>query len=355
VPPFVIFALPRSRTAWLSQFLAYGDWCCGHEEARHARTVDDLKSWLALPNCGTVETSASPWWRTLRRLRPDANVVVVRRPVAEVVDSLSRLGLTFDRHSMTKGLERYAAKLAQISARWHGVLTVDYADLAGEAACKATFEKCLPYPHDAGWWARLSATNVQRSMPHLIRYTSAFKPQMDRLSSVLRHQEIAALRLRPPRLSNGVTLQVEPFETFLRDAAPLIADHLVAVGEPPVNMGLKNIPLMQTLSDLGNMQVVTARSNGRVFGYLMTIISPSLESRSAQIGVQTTFYASPDMPGVGMKLQRFSVQKLREEGRVDEIVFRAGVRGSGPEISPIYRRLGAVHDGELYRLNLRTM
>ncbi len=28
--PFVVFGLPRSRTAWLSRFLTYGDWVCGH-------------------------------------------------------------------------------------------------------------------------------------------------------------------------------------------------------------------------------------------------------------------------------------------------------------------------------------
>jgi hypothetical protein len=31
--PYLIFALPRSRTAWLAHFLTYRDWTCLHEHA----------------------------------------------------------------------------------------------------------------------------------------------------------------------------------------------------------------------------------------------------------------------------------------------------------------------------------
>jgi len=354
LPPFVVFSLPRSRTAWLSKFLTYGDWYCGHEEGRHARTIEDISSWLSLQNTGTVETAASPWWRTLRRLKPETNVVVIRRPVEQVLDSLTRLGIAFDRAAMAKGLEHHDAKLRQIAARWPGALSLTYADLEQEDACKAVFEKCLPYPHDNAWWEYVSAVNIQCSMPHLIRYAGAFRQQMDHLGSILRHQTLSEIVFKRPISNDGVTLQIEPFADFLRDSLPLIGDHLVAVGEPPENVWSKNIPLMQTVSDMGNMQIVTAKSNGRVFGYLMTIISPSFERVGIQTAVQTTFYASPDMPGLGMKMQRYSLERFREEGRIDDVLFRAGVRGSGPNIASVYKRLGAVPYGDLYHLSLRN-
>jgi hypothetical protein len=52
-----------------------------------------------------------------------------------------------------------------------------------------------------------------------------------------------------------------------------------------------------------------------------------------------------------MKLQRASLAALRERG-VDEVVMRAGHRGSGPRLGTIYRRLGAEEFGNLYRLEL---
>ncbi len=92
---FVIFALPRSRTAWLSRFLSYGEWFCGHEELRHVRSLDDVRAWFSQGQIGTAETAGAPWWRLLERFAPYSPVVIVRRPVDEVVDSLARIpGLT---------------------------------------------------------------------------------------------------------------------------------------------------------------------------------------------------------------------------------------------------------------------
>ena len=70
-PPFVVYALPRSRTFWLSRFLCYAEWNCGHDEIRHARSLDDVRAWFSQSYTGTVETAAAPWWRLIQRLRPD--------------------------------------------------------------------------------------------------------------------------------------------------------------------------------------------------------------------------------------------------------------------------------------------
>ena len=58
MPPFVVFALPRSRSAWLARFLTWGDWMCGHDELRHCRSLDDVRAWLAMPCAAWV---AAPW------------------------------------------------------------------------------------------------------------------------------------------------------------------------------------------------------------------------------------------------------------------------------------------------------
>jgi hypothetical protein len=206
---FVIFALPRSRTAWLSRFLSYGDWNCGHDELRHARSLEDVKAWLSMPNTGTAETLASPWWRTLRKLRPDAKVVIVRRPIGEVVDSLSRVaGISVNKAALASGLTKFDAKLTQIAARWPGALEVSFASLDEAATCKAIFEHCLPYPFDLRWWENIAPINIQCSVPHLIRYIDAFRPQIEKLAKVAKFDAIAdmmaARKLVEPI---GVTLQ----------------------------------------------------------------------------------------------------------------------------------------------------
>lgn len=349
--PFVAFALPRSRTAWLSRFLSYGEWTCGHEEVRHIRSLEDIHSWLSQPNSGTIETAAAGFWRLLPKLAPDARILVIRRPVKEVIESLLAIpGIAFDRPSLTKGMIALDRKLDQIEARLP-CLSVNYADLANEAACASIFEYCLPYSHDHDHWARFAPANLQMDMRAAVKYVNAFRPQMQKLSAVAKHKMLTDLAVKQPVLADGITIQSESFDTWLRDAKSLFNEHLIEVGEAPGDWQKKNIPLMRVLDENGMMQVTTARSNGRMFGYLMTLISPSLTSENVISATNTTFYASKDAPGLGLKLQRAALRSLKERG-VDEVFWEAGKRGSGPKLGSLYKRLGAVDHGHTYRLDL---
>ena len=79
--PFIVYALPRSRTKWLSRFLTYGGWTCWHDVAVGMRSMADVDRFFARPNTGTAETGAAPGWMLLAQRFPDMRVVVVRRPV----------------------------------------------------------------------------------------------------------------------------------------------------------------------------------------------------------------------------------------------------------------------------------
>ncbi|MBP2290718.1 GNAT family N-acetyltransferase [Azospirillum rugosum] len=350
-PPFVIFGLPRSRTAWLSRFLTYGDWVCGHEELRHARSLDDVRSWLAQPCTGTAETAAAPWWRLARHLRPDLRVVVVRRDPMASADSLMRLGLFPDRPAVERLMHRLDRKLEQISRRVPDALSVRFEDLEREDACAAVFEHCLPYRHDPEWWGAWAPVNVQCDMRAIVRYCHAHAPQLDKLTAIAKHQTLALMARDEPGDLDGVTIQAEPFDVWLRDAERLFNDHLVAVGEAPGDWQRKNIPLLRALDDLGAMQIMTARCNGRMFGYLMSVISPSLESPDVLSAQHATFYADPAFRGLGIRLQRAALEALRQRG-VGEVFARAGVRGDGPRMAPLYHRLGGEDFGQLFRINL---
>lgn len=352
MPPFVVLSLPRSRSAWLSRFLTYGDWMCGHEELRHMRTLEDVKLWFDQPNIGSAETAGAPWWRLLAKFAPDVRIVIVRRPVEDVFDSLMRLPNTsFDPAVLMPLLHRLNCKLDQIAARMPNVLQVAFDALADETTCARVFEHCLPYPHDPAHWATLADQNIQMNMPAAMRYMHAYAPAIDRMAKMAKQKILADMAARPPVDPSGITFQTEPFDQWLRDAKPLIENHLVLVNEPPDNWKGKNLGLMQDLYDIGAMQIMTARCNGKMFGYLMTLLSPSLVSDKLKSATNTTFYASPDVPGLGMKLQRAALKALRERG-VDEVFFEAGKRGSGPRISMLYERLGAQEHGTAYRLQL---
>lgn len=350
--PFIVYGLPRSRTYWLSRFLTYGDWTCGHEETRHFRTIEDIKSWAAQPCIGTAETGAAPWWRLADSMFPDMPVVVVRRPVDQVLASLANSGLSFDRPAMARNLSALDRKLDQIKRRVPNAISVQFSDLANEATCAKIFEHCLPYKHDPAWWSLLSPMNLQINLPALLRYYAAYRPQINKISSMAKQRIISGMSRRT-RDIDGITIQEEPFGTFYRDGKAQFAEHLVQVGEAPEAMEQKNIPLMRTLENIGCLQVMTARCNGRMFGYLMAVISPSLESPDTTSAVHTIFFASKEFPGLGMKLQKASIAALREKG-VNEVFLRAGTRGSGPKMGSLYKRLGAEDHGQFFVLKLEA-
>ena len=117
-----------------------------------------------------------------------------------------------------------------------------------------------------------------------------------------RHAMLADLARRDAVSLEGLTIQRESFESWYRDGRHLFAEHSTAVGEPPFSFETKNIPLFQALEGLGSLEILTGRSNGKMFGYLATVYGPSLEGQNMRTATQTAFYASPDMLGLGLKL-----------------------------------------------------
>lgn len=319
------------------------------------RAVADVRAWLSQDGSGTVETGAAPWWRLLPRYRPDARVVVVRRPVAEVVESLMRIDFygptPFERATLSERMTRLDAKLDQIERRIPGALSVSFAGLANEENCARVFEYCLPYSHDPAHWQALMGVNVQCSMPGMVRYARAHAVHLDAFASQATQAVLSGFASQERRPLVGVEVTQEPLEALIRDGGAIFAEHSLAVGERADSFRDKNIPLMREVEAAGLLMVTTARSNGRIFGYLMTVLSPSFESKTRMSGIHTLFFASPSFPGLGMRLQRTAAAALRRIG-VDDVVGRAGVRGDGDRSDALYRRMGAVEDGRLFRLQL---
>jgi len=346
---FLILGLPRSRTFWLSRFLSYGTHHCGHEEIRHLRGMADVESWFAQDDTGSAETAGAPWWRLIPA---DVRVAVIRRPPSDVIDSLMRIdGVTYDRAVLERSIGRLDAKLDQIEARRPGVLSVSFDSLDYEAVCARVFEHCLPYRHDPGWWRALASVNLQVPMVALQRHMRAHWPQLEKMASTAKQVSLRQLMARSRVEMEGVTFQQERFDPWFRDAQSLFQEHMVATGQAPGDQHKKNLTLLRLLDRHEALQITTARCNGRMLGYLMAVVGPSLDAQGVIAAENLPFFVSQDAPGIGMKLQRASVEALRDRG-VGEVLMRAGVRGSGPRLGAMYRRMGAEDMGRLYKLPL---
>lgn len=346
--PFIILALPRSRTYWISRFLSYRTAHCGHDELLHCRSLDDVKAWFTQPDIGTVETIAALFWRLLPS---DAKVVTVRRPVEDVLDSVMRILPGEDMAAMDKLLRAADRKLDQIEARILGVMRVEFADLTHESGCARLFEHCLPYSHDPTWWYSWDAQRISGNLPAQVRYCRAYMPQLQKLARAAKQATLAQMHRRARPSWDGFVFQEEPFEQWLADAQHLFRQHLAQTDQDADGYHLKNIPLGRQLDAGGMVQVTTARSNGRMFGYLVSLISPSPDRRDILMAQNLLPYASPDCPGLGRRLQRKAIDLLREKG-VSQVIARTGTRGDGPRLGSMYERLGFVPEGQLYRLEL---
>lgn len=307
--------------------------------------MDDVRAWFSQGAVGTVETAAAPFWRLLPS---GVRTVVVRRPVADVVASMARLG--FAEAPSLALMRRLDQKLDQIERRVPDVMSVQFADLESEEGCSRVFEHCLPYQHDHGWWQTMAPLNLQINMVHLLRYFQAYRAPLEKLARIAKHRAIAGMARRVVA-TDGMTIQQEPFDVWYRDAEPLFREHMSQTGQDITDYRLKNIPLLRTLEQLGCMQITTARSNGRMFGYLMAVLSPSLDKQDVMSSMHLPFFVSKDSPGLGMKLQRASIERLRDRS-VGEVLMKAGIHGAGPRLGAMYRRLGAEECGQLYRLEL---
>lgn len=177
-PPFIVLGLPRSRTAWLARFLTYGKSTCLHEMSVTMRSVKDAIRLFETPNMGSSETAMAPGWYLLRHYFPDIKVVVVRRPVDEVMNAVTKLDfgfpVTFDERRRRLDIERLDRDLARVSGR--NVITVNFHDLHDEDVCRCVFEHCLPYEFDETWWESLRDANVQSDVNIMMRYSLENRP-----------------------------------------------------------------------------------------------------------------------------------------------------------------------------------
>lgn len=156
--PFIVMALPRSRTAWMSKFLSYPPRSCAHDLVLECSSIQEYLEALGRFD-GTIETGAMLGWRVLRKRMPLARIAVVRREKKEVLASLAKFGINWAEPEMNVR-DDLLASIAQAP----GVLSLRYEELNTREGCKALFEHCLEIPFDSEWWEAAQNLNIQIDM-----------------------------------------------------------------------------------------------------------------------------------------------------------------------------------------------
>lgn len=79
---YFVTGLPRSRTAWMAAWLG-----CNHELMNGLESPDEFAEMLG----DNGDSDCGLMWLPLRKMYPDAPVLVIDRPIKDVVASLKRL------------------------------------------------------------------------------------------------------------------------------------------------------------------------------------------------------------------------------------------------------------------------
>jgi hypothetical protein len=180
---FIIYALPRSRSAWMAHFLNYPMarplQPVGHNIAALCGSIEAfIDAYTKEGMFGTVELEGAVGWQLIRRELPDLRTVVVRRPIQEVYKSIASI----------PHLQPHLTDLAELNEVLNvicaqpNVYTINSADLDAPVVCRWLFEYCLELEFDFDWWSSLTMLDIQlkpddivEMLPEMNRMTQAYK------------------------------------------------------------------------------------------------------------------------------------------------------------------------------------
>lgn len=176
---FIIMALPRSRTKWLSEFLSFeGKHVIGHDLAVDCSSLQDFEDALDAVD-GSVETGAMLGWRLLLKRHPDWRVVTIHRPLWQIANSFARLGVNgIDWENMKAREAMLEALTLQPGVRGYG-----FDELDVEHTIASIWEFCLRRDFDYEWWVEMRSKNIQINMAERVARLQANGPALDLLKS----------------------------------------------------------------------------------------------------------------------------------------------------------------------------
>lgn len=160
--PYFVTGFPRSRTAWIANFLTYGPSYCHHDALRLGTTAEFLsdvfeKTWaehVAVEHVGDSDSALLAIVPQLVDQFPTARWVLIERPAEEVIRSYTAaFGVkpypqtpVLDIHqtrAMVEALQKWIDRLKNIVPAGR-LLVLPFSDLDLEGRALALWEWCVP-------------------------------------------------------------------------------------------------------------------------------------------------------------------------------------------------------------------
>jgi len=185
--PFLIFSMPRSRSAWLSNFLSTGSVLCLHDGLRFSRDPPSIKSVFDAvaegsphkdPIIGNCDNGMCLFADEVMAEMPDAKYAVVMRKPGRVRVSLSKLLPDLDADVVDNIVDKSWEAMKDLAARGIGPV-VDFDDLTEPKVGRYLWEHLIPdldFPEAR--WALHQRYHVELHEP---AYASDISPEFKNL------------------------------------------------------------------------------------------------------------------------------------------------------------------------------
>lgn len=156
---FMISGLPRSRTAWLANFMTAGQSFCYHEVTKFCRTMPEIAPLIRRSQSVIVGNSGSdgPFiYRAVLRAFPNIRGIIIDRDAGDVQASLKAVGLPASNELMDVLINRHEAMKTE--TKWP---IIKYEDIDMDS-CRTIYDHCI---EDGGFcekrWEMLDAMSIQ--------------------------------------------------------------------------------------------------------------------------------------------------------------------------------------------------
>lgn len=137
----------------------------------------------------------------------------------------------------------------------------------------------------------------------------------------------------------SVTYQVEKFTDTVLEAVPLLEQHWAEITHDKMKMKLNpDIAAYKALDQVGQLLIITARSDGKLIGYIIFIVCTHLHYKDILVATDDIHYIHPEFRKglIGYKLFRFAEKELSSRN-VDMVLLRTKVKMKN---GPLFERLG---------------
>ena len=114
-----------------------------------------------------------------------------------------------------------------------------------------------------------------------------------------------------------ITYTLEPWDTYYRDCQALWPEHWCEIAVDKDRMPMRpDVANYQALEAAGKLQIVVARDDGRMVGYVLSVIRPHLHYADVLCGFEDAYFLSKTHRRgmVGVKLLREAVRHMQAVG-----------------------------------------